>query len=841
MSDLVSLSDADARHNGNWFSEARDGFAGVGRTLWVCRVPLLSVALGLFFFASTPQAQDLFTELNGDIAKGLAYWSSVYLLSLVAWIVPVYASARLSVEAYLTLPCKKGSLGTIAPRAVPLVLALLCAFAILLGQIGALQNLHLITGDRTTILTMFSHYFAGLGAIVQEIVSGDIIRRTVSVDVLSQRQMVTMPIVTVVFFFASWALLVAIGRIRWFNAIFLVYGLVLTAVCIVIVCLDPTVTTRLLNRALLMPFLLGAWVPALTALGYLSFRFRLPLLVFLILGIGCAGLFRSTANDVRHTDSVNANLQISLGDAIASWRRANSCAGTIADCPPPLIVVASGGASRAAFFATTVLGDIMDRSNDGAAYNPLRNQLFAISAVSGGSLGAAVFSAALHTSEKGGVARTTPCRPYEAIRHDLKAGLRLWHVALEKDAHHRLDSYNKRWRDCLQMVTAGDFISPVFVGLAFTDLLQLNQRGDRARILERAWEQRYAAVTGADELARPFSQFGPTPSNWRPILLLNATSVETGRRIIVSNLRPSRCVGGYKRRIFEDAYDFYELTGSSPSQGRSSQVCHCEGDHLQCTPSHALDIPLSTAVSISARFPIISPPANIRNADGRLVDLAVDGGYFENYGATTALELAEVLSKERLKPVVLQINNSPEFGELSCLHPTQDAQAPTAPDIGRVGLFAGLRAPIRGVVQTRDARGNHATIRLCNWTQVDERASNPASRLPAGEALPQRFANVRVYPAPKRMLGIEMGGGLAAAGPTDEEPRFTQKGSIKQLSMSWWLSKTLQRYLDSQLPASEGVVGSGGDSDVEEEPFIRKAQARNAQEMDKILRALKRK
>ena len=52
---------------------------------------------------------------------------------------------------------------------------------------------------------------------------------------------------------------------------------------------------------------------------------------------------------------------------------------------------------------------------------------------------------------------------------------------------------------------------------------------------------------------------------------------------------------------------------------------------------------LSTAAHNSARFPIISPAGEIRNRQHQIVDRIVDGGYFENYGALGAMELAQAI------------------------------------------------------------------------------------------------------------------------------------------------------------------------------------------------------
>ena len=59
---------------------------------------------------------------------------------------------------------------------------------------------------------------------------------------------------------------------------------------------------------------------------------------------------------------------------------------------------------------------------------------------------------------------------------------------------------------------------------------------------------------------------------------------------------------------------------------------------------------------------MISPPGAVRNAKHNVVDRVVDGGYIENYGAITAMELAVAINAVRpeLAPFVLIISNDPD-------------------------------------------------------------------------------------------------------------------------------------------------------------------------------------
>src|SRR5205814_10155004 len=79
------------------------------------------------------------------------------------------------------------------------------------------------------------------------------------------------------------------------------------------------------------------------------------------------------------------------------------------------------------------------------------------------------------------------------------------------------------------------------------------------------------------------------------------------------------------------------------------------------------DVPLSAAAHLSARFPYLSPGARVMAHPERCGHF-VDGGYFENSGAATLLDLVEALPDDVPKdngrvgyvPVAISINNDPD-------------------------------------------------------------------------------------------------------------------------------------------------------------------------------------
>jgi hypothetical protein len=356
--------------------------------------------------------------------------------------------------------------------------------------------------------------------------------------------------------------------------------------------------------------------------------------------------------------------------------------------PVPLFIIATaGGGIRAAFWTATVLEKLQDDlKKDGRS---LDKYLFAISGVSGGSVGAMNYIAALNAG----------ARPTDYLK--------------------------------------SDFLAPAIASLVFIDtpsnfLPNLGQ-SDRGTALERSFE------TGSGgNLSHSFLSFFPdkaaSRTNWRPALLLNATHQETGRRIIGSNLK-------IERDTFLDTFDQLELLGS--------------------------DMRASTAAHNSARFTYVSPAGKLVPKAGLGISpkienrgYVIDGGYFENYGALTALELARSaryeIEKEKgrgsVKLVILQISSDPTLvkdrtrvrtreDEEGCYLTT--AKAPATRQANYLGFVDSvvdwtklrfqkndgesvvvaylneLAAPLIGVTAVREAHGTLAAAELASAVCVE--------------------------------------------------------------------------------------------------------------------------
>lgn len=265
---------------------------------------------------------------------------------------------------------------------------------------------------------------------------------------------------------------------------------------------------------------------------------------------------------------------------------------------PVYIVAAEGGGLYAAAHAAFRLAQIQDHC---AAFN---EHLFAISSVSGGSVGGALFAA---TSDA-----LSPQPPTSAS------------VGCGQGSEPSGDAYRKMVRSFFHH----DFLSPLLAATLFPDFLQrflpvAIGPFDRARALERSFEDAWAnAAREADKKTHKHTFRKSVRFLWRadgavPALMLNSTVVQSGDRVIAA---PFNLTDKLATRD-----PFVDL-----------EVDALNGDTV---------VALSTAVGISARFPYITPPASVTSPTRQMQ--LVDGGYFENSALITAINIIQSVTAPR--------------------------------------------------------------------------------------------------------------------------------------------------------------------------------------------------
>lgn len=193
----------------------------------------------------------------------------------------------------------------------------------------------------------------------------------------------------------------------------------------------------------------------------------------------------------------------------------------------------------------------------------------------------------------------------------------------------------KKINDKMQKVCGNDFLTPLAIGFLFRDMIQRMiplpiPQFDRARFLEDGFSYYYSKNIQKSTLDSSFLTINKLVNYSNPIVIYNSTEVETGRKSVISNVKPT------------DNYFW---------------------DTVDALDSIKADIPLKTAISLSARFPIVTPPALIKR-DGKKIVHLVDGGYFENTGLHTIFQILRMMNgtlkpsqKLRIRPTILFLKN----------------------------------------------------------------------------------------------------------------------------------------------------------------------------------------
>ncbi|GIF25608.1 hypothetical protein BJ973_003886 [Actinoplanes tereljensis] len=378
---------------------------------------------------------------------------------------------------------------------------------------------------------------------------------------------------------------------------------------------------------------------------------RTPVLILSIAALMIAAQFdagRYHAVHVGEGDHTSPPAGNALDASFRSWLGAvrDGClpaAGATAGGRPavPLVLVAApGGGARAAYWTAAALDDLTNPELQKAAVRRAdpngtgvacgERALFAISGVSGGSVGAAAWAVAKYGATTAGVPTNselvTGAKSVSALIQEdpLAAGLA---AGLYRDFPrilHGVDGYR-------------DHLMP-----------------DRARTIEEGWEHENPAM------AADMMTMAPAGQPWRPLLMFNGTAVETGCRVVVGpipaavtahqpaeKLKSCRAAAGPttagRSGLFAvGALDARDYLGRQTGDG--------------CETADDATFRLSTAALLSARFPYITPTGSLvfcPEGGGVSKTFDVDGGYLENNGIALALDLWRAL-----EPMVAEHNRT---------------------------------------------------------------------------------------------------------------------------------------------------------------------------------------
>lgn len=268
-----------------------------------------------------------------------------------------------------------------------------------------------------------------------------------------------------------------------------------------------------------------------------------------------------------------------------------------ADSIPVIFVSAEGGALRTGAFTALLLARLQDR------FPLFQKYLYGYSSVSGGTLGSNFFNA-------------------QIIRNQ-----------------HKPINDENRWFDASKKFFKTDFLSALTAKLVFAEIINYFipfhiPAADRAIALERSFETGWHNAYPEDTDNLLSNSFNQTINPLLPALFINTTAVETGNQNVWSNVNLNVLP-------LASARDLYPFAGTA--------------------------ISYSSAINLSNRFPLISPAGCFfirtkghRGQDSTYRRHFVDGGYYENKGSETLLQVMKALHLEnkKIKPYILQFNFS---------------------------------------------------------------------------------------------------------------------------------------------------------------------------------------
>ncbi|MEH3115855.1 patatin-like phospholipase family protein [Pedobacter terrae] len=183
-----------------------------------------------------------------------------------------------------------------------------------------------------------------------------------------------------------------------------------------------------------------------------------------------------------------------------------------------------------------------------------------------------------------------------------------------------------------------DTLSPIIGKMLFGDFLNLFlpihiDLFDRSIALEKSWEQSYQSLIDKNQnnvFSQSFASQKITPN--QPLFIINTTEIETGLQCWISNLTPDSLAFKNQRDLLAERVN---------------------------------DLNYSTAINFSTRFPLFSPAAKVGGLNGNPRLHYLDGGYVENTGSASMLEVLQLLKSKsiyfnQITPIVITLLFSEE-------------------------------------------------------------------------------------------------------------------------------------------------------------------------------------
>lgn len=392
---------------------------------------------------------------------------------------------------------------------------------------------------------------------------------------------------------------------KWIGAPVIIFFVIAIFSSYVVLVFNPQALKIITPLSIVMICIIGIYTLC-NIIKLIGHKKQVPLLTIVI--IAAIGLSINTASkpDFDHYDATHVETSLKASDRmeldayIQKWiedRRGDIQSSTSDKKFPIILVSAEGGGSRAGLWSFLVQSYLYDRNPD-----YFEKYLFSMSGASGGGGGNNMFYTQVYNLLDG---KSNVPLKYAIARND----------SLKYRAS---EIYNK------------DYLSTSVASLLGRDLIENITNwfdfDDRGALLENEWEQSFLETfdyTGKSPIAEAYLQMMPRPDQYeyiRPILITNTTHLQTGEYAVMS------------------------------------PVCTVEDDqNMGVFMDLILDYPIksqmikrSTAMSMNARFPYLSPAARIIG-----IGQFGDAGYYDNVGGTVSRRLHAALESALLKDTTL--------------------------------------------------------------------------------------------------------------------------------------------------------------------------------------------
>lgn len=347
----------------------------------------------------------------------------------------------------------------------------------------------------------------------------------------------------------------------------------------------------------------------LNGIRFLSARYkRFPSLPFFLIILAVLAVRTTSKENFHHYEAshvettIDVDSRLGLNEYITEWiaNRKNDILNSTEDNPFPIILVSSeGGGSRAGLWTFLVQSYLFDKNPD-----YFKKYLFSLSGASGGGVGNNMFYT----------------QAYELSKNSNATSLTFPAGSEEPFEYRASKIYN------------GDYLSSSVASLlgrdSFVSITGIFSKSfpDRGAILEFEWEKAFAKAFKRKEdesLGAAYLQMMPQKANYeyiRPLLVTSVTQLQTGQRFIISPVDMKK--DSFNMDVFPDLLYKY--------------------------PNKDQMIKRSTAMSLNARFPYLSPVGRVTK-----VGQFGDAGYYNNIGGSVSLRLEAALTRELAKDSTL--------------------------------------------------------------------------------------------------------------------------------------------------------------------------------------------